>query len=76
MGGYVYVSLTHLCRTGMYVSIYMYLCIIYPAFVTLVPEICARPEMLCVFRYINILMCVIYNCTQPIHADTIRGRIL
>ena len=31
---------------------------------TLVPEICVRPEIFRVFRYIDVLMCVIYNCTQ------------
>ena len=29
---------------------------------TLVPEIRVRPEMLCIFRYIDVLTCVIYNC--------------
>ena len=29
---------------------------------TLVPKIRVRPEMLCVFRYIDVLTCVIYNC--------------
>ena len=29
---------------------------------TLVPEICVCPEMLRVFQYIDMLMCVIYNC--------------
>ena len=28
---------------------------------TLVPEICVCPEMLCVFQYIDVLTCVIYN---------------
>ena len=31
---------------------------------TLVPEIRVHPEILHVFRYIDMLMCVIYNCTQ------------
>ena len=31
---------------------------------TLVPEIRVRPEMLCVFQYIDVLTCVIYNCTR------------
>ena len=31
---------------------------------TLVPKICVCPEMLHVFQYIDVLMCVIYNCTQ------------
>ena len=35
----------------------------YPAFVALAPEIRVRPEMLHVFRYIDMLTCVIYNCT-------------
>ena len=40
----------------------IHLCIIYPSICrTLVPEICVRPEMLCVFRYIDVLMCVIYK---------------
>ena len=29
---------------------------------TLVPEIRVHPEMLHVFQYIDVLMCVIYNC--------------
>ena len=28
---------------------------------TLVPEIRACPEVLCVFRYIDVLTCVVYN---------------
>ena len=31
---------------------------------TLVPEIHVHPEVLCVFRYIDMLTCVIYNCIQ------------
>ena len=31
---------------------------------TLGPEIRVHPEMLHVFRYIDVLTCVIYNCTQ------------
>ena len=31
---------------------------------TLVPKIRVHPEMLCVFRYIGVLTCVIYNCTR------------
>ena len=31
---------------------------------TLVPEIHVRPEMLRVFRHIEVLMCVIYNLTE------------
>ena len=31
---------------------------------TLVPEIRVRPEMLHVFQYINVLMCMIYNSTE------------
>ena len=31
---------------------------------TLVSEIRVRPEMLRVFRYIDVLMCVIYNLTE------------
>ena len=31
---------------------------------TLVPEIRVRPKMLRVFRYIDMLTCVIYNCTR------------
>ena len=29
---------------------------------TLVPENRVRPEILCVFQYIDVLTCVIYNC--------------
>ena len=32
---------------------------------TLIPEIRVRPEMLCVFRYIELLTCMIYNLTEP-----------
>ena len=39
---------------------------------TLVPEICVCPEMLCVFRYIDMLMCVIYNC---MHSTEHQGRL-
>ena len=28
---------------------------------TLVPEICVCPEILCVFQYIDVLTCMIYN---------------
>ena len=46
---------------GMMVRIY--LCIIYSEFChTLVPEIRVCPEMLHVFRYINVFSCMIYNC--------------
>ena len=31
---------------------------------TLVPEIHVHPEMLHVFRYIDMLTCVSYNCTR------------
>ena len=31
---------------------------------TLIPKILVRPEMLRVFWYIDMLMCVIYNCTH------------
>ena len=31
---------------------------------TLVPKIRVRPKMLRVFQYIDVLTCVIYNCTQ------------
>ena len=33
---------------------------------TLVPEIYVHPKMLCVFRYIEVLTCVIYNCMHSI----------
>ena len=36
----------------------------YPAFCALVSEICVCPEMLRVFRYTDVLTCVIYNCTR------------
>ena len=32
---------------------------------TLVPKIRVRPEMLCVFWYIEVLVCVIYDLTEP-----------
>ena len=35
---------------------------IYPVCRTLVPEIRVRSEVLRVFRYIDVLTCVIYNC--------------
>ena len=37
---------------------------------TLVPEICVRPEMLCVFRYIDVLMCVIFTAALDRTART------
>ena len=42
----------------------IYLCLYHLPHVcrTLVPEICVRPEMLCAFRWIDVLTCVIYNC--------------
>ena len=49
-------------KTSLAVSIYV--CIIYPAFCALVSEICICPEMLHVFRYTDVLTCVIYNCTR------------
>ena len=45
----IYVSMYHLLRVCR----------------TLVPEIRVCPEMLRVFRYINVITCVIYNCTDP-----------
>ena len=47
-------------NNGMYLSMYdlRHICCI------LVPEICVHPEMLRVFRYIDALTCVIYNCTR------------
>ena len=39
---------------------------------TLVPEIYVRREMLRVFRYIDVLMCVIYNC---MHSTEHQGRL-
>ena len=32
----------------------------------LVPTICVRPKMLCVFQYIDVLSCVINNCMHAI----------
>ena len=31
---------------------------------TLIPEIRVRPEILCVFCCIDVLTCMIYNCTR------------
>ena len=39
---------------------------------TLVPEIRVHPKMLCVFRYIDVLTCVIYNC---MHSTEQQGRL-
>ena len=39
---------------------------------TLVPEIRVCPEMLHVFRYIDVLTCVIYNC---MHSTEQQGRL-
>ena len=39
---------------------------------TLVPKICVRPEMLRVFWYNDVLMCVIYNC---MHSTKQQGRL-
>ena len=41
-------------------------------FRTLVPEIRVRPEMLRVFRYIDLLTCMIYNC---IHSTEQQGQL-
>ena len=48
------------------VSTCMYLCLYHLPRVccTLVPEIRVCPKILHVFRYIDMLMCVIYNCTR------------
>ena len=37
---------------------------------TLVPKIHVNPEILIVFRYIEVLMCVIYNC---MHSTVMTG---
>ena len=44
-------------NNGIYVSMYH----LPHACRTLVPKICVRPEMLCVFWYIDVLTCVIHN---------------
>ena len=55
----------------MYLCIY--LCIIYSCICrTLFPEIRVRPEMLQVFRYIDMLTCVIYNC---MHSTEQQGQL-
>ena len=48
----------HAWNNGIYLCIYRLPCICR----TLVLEICVRPEILRVFRYIDVLTCVIYNC--------------
>ena len=50
-------------NNGIYVSIYLCLYHLPCVCCTLVPEICVHPEMLRVFWYIDVLTCVIYNCT-------------
>ena len=49
-------------NNGIYLSIY--LCVYHLSHIcrTLIPEICVCPEMLHAFRYIDVLMCMIYNC--------------
>ena len=39
---------------------------------TIVPEIRVRPEMLCVFRYIDVPTCMIYNC---LHSTEHQGQL-
>ena len=50
----------------IYLSIYLsiYLCLYHLPCIcrTMVPEIHVHPKMLLVFRYIDVLVCVIYNC--------------
>ena len=59
---------SHTQNNGIYISIYLsiYLSIYHLPCIchTLVPKICVHPEMLHVFRYIDVLMCLIYNCTR------------
>ena len=43
---------------------------------TLVPEIRVRPEMLRVFQYIDVLTCVIYNCTRLNSQEVERHELL
>ena len=48
----------HAWKNGVYVSMYHLL----PIWRILAPKIRVCHEMLRVFRYINVLTCVIYNC--------------
>ena len=52
----------HAGNNGIYVSIYLSMYHLPRVCRTLVPEIRVHPEMLHVFRYIDVLTCVIYNC--------------
>ena len=55
-------------------GIMVYLCMYHLPYVccTLVPKICVLPEMLDVFWYIDVLMCMIYNC---MHSTEQQGRL-
>ena len=48
----------------IYVAIYLSMYHLPHACRTLVPKIHVRPKMLRVFQYIDVLTCVIYNCTR------------
>ena len=48
-------------NNGMSVSMYHLPCVCH----TLAPEIRVRLEILHVFWYIDVLTCVVYNCTEP-----------
>ena len=49
-------------NNGMYLSMSVSMYHLPRVCCTLVPEIRVRPEMFCVFRYIDVLTYVIYNC--------------
>ena len=53
-------------NNGMYLSIYLSMYHLPHVCHILVPEIHVRPEMLRVFRYIDVFTCMIYNCTQQL----------
>ena len=50
-------------NNAIYLSIYLSMYHVPRVCRTPVHKICVRPEMLRVFRYIDVLTCVIYNCT-------------
>ena len=49
-------------NNAIYLSMYVSMYHLPRVCCTLVPEIRVHPEMLLVFRYIDVLTCVIYNC--------------
>ena len=51
-------------NNAIYLSVYLSVYHLPRVCHTLVPEIRVRPEVLRVFQYIDMLMCVVYNCIR------------